>query len=201
MTYTTLRVSARGTVLFEDHAQRLGPLVRAPIERFAATASEGIYAVQALGSELLIERRRGTRLIEGLEARFMVSPVVARAGPFAKPAPPSPYDSVRAAGALTLLTNSEGDEIYETCVASVMAWDGQSLVLVPSSRPRVLSTAETFVAREFRHRRSPIRRESDWGLLVMNAVASVTPVFPERQPFDPALLAEIRAAVEETAGR
>lgn len=200
--YTTLRVSSRGVVLFEDHAERLGPLVRSQFEHFAASATEGIYSLRADGPTLSIEPRAGTRLTAEADVREAVSPVLERKGAFAKPAPPSAYDAVRSLGVMTLLTSSAGDEIFESCLASVMAWDGESLVLVPTNRPRVMSVAESFVARDFPHRRAPIRTDGNWGLLLINAVAAVVPAWlPGRKPFPTQLLAEIKAAIEATAIR
>jgi len=202
VSYTTLRVSERGVVLFEAHAERLGPQVREPFQRFAATAAEGIYSLRAESNKLRIERRAGTRLVEDAELRTTVSPVIGGQGPIPKPTPPSVYDAVRATGAMTLLISAAGDEIYESCLASVMAWDGQSLVLVPNERPRVRSLAEAFIAHRFPHRRAPIRVDGDWGLLLINAVAAVAPVrVPGRQPFPGELLHELRAAIEATAIR
>jgi hypothetical protein len=202
MGYTTVRVSAAGVVLFEDHAVRLGPEARPAFEQFAATATEGVYSLRAHGAELTIERRAGSRLHDEVVLRTRVSPMLSHPGPFAKPAPPSLYDSVRIPDAITLLTNHSGDELYECDVASVMAWDGASLVLVPTDRPRVLSVAEAFVAREFLHRRAAIRTDGDWGLLLMNAVAAVAPKrLHGRHAFPPELLADLRAAMELTATR
>ncbi len=200
--YTTLRVNTRGVVLFEAHAERLGPLVRSDFEQFAASANEGVYSLRADGSTLSIQPRSGTRLTADADVREAVSPMLEHKGAFAKPAPPSAYDSVRSLGIMTLLTSAEGDEIFESCLASVMAWDGQSLVLVPSNRPRVMSVAERFVARDFPHRRAPIRTDGDWGLLLINAVAAVVPAWlPGRKRFSSELLAQIKAAIEATAIR
>lgn len=202
MSYTTLRVSARGVVLFESHAARLGPAARPEFERFAASATSGIYSLHAQGDVLRVEARGGSRLTEGLSVRTEVSPVIDRQGAFAKPAPPSPYEPVRRAMTTTLLTDAAGAEVYESCVASVLAWDGASLILVPHDRPRVASVAETFVERHFYHRRAPIRTDSDWGLMLINAVASVPlDTLPGRRPFSIELYLAIQNAIEATAAR
>ncbi len=204
VSFTTLRVSARGVVLFEDHATRLGRLYRHAFERFAAHASHGVYALRGLETgELEVEYRSGSKLMQpGLTVKTAVSPVRHHPAPFAKPPSPSEYDAVRSPGAVTLLTDAEGSEIYEACVAAVMAWDGASLVLVPSDRPRVLSVAESFVARNFSHRRAPIRTDGDWGLLLINAAESLAPESaPARCRFDPLTLERVRASIDATAAR
>lgn len=204
MSFTTLRVSASGVILFEEHANRLGPGYRRAFERFAAHASQGIYALYGLDSgELHIEPRSGSKLDQlDLSVKCAVSPLLARGGPFAKPPSPSAYDAVRAPGVVTLLTDATGVEIYEACIAAVIAWDGESLVLVPSARPRVLSVTETFLARSFPHRRAPIRTGGDWGLLLINAVTSLElGSLLGRRPFEPSTLERIRAALEASTAR
>ncbi len=201
MKYTTLRVSARGVVLFEEHAERLGPTLRPAFEKFAATASEGVYSLRGDADRLVVERRSGSRLHEGVVVRSAVSPMALRHGPFAKPAPPSPYDDVRSASAITLLTDVGETEIFECCVAAVMAWDGTDLVMVPADRPRVQSVAEAFVARDFPHRRGPIHTAGSWGLLLINAVGSAAPFIGAREPFPPDVAAHLQATIDATAVR
>ena len=200
MSYTTLRVSRSGVVLFAAHAERLGPALLPAFESFAASATEGVYSLRAQGYQLLVEQRPESRLRDGVALRTAVSPVLARGGPFPKPASPSEYDAVRAPGTVTLLTDAAGEELYECDLASVMAWDGSTLILVPEDRPRVLSVAELFVARTFAHRRAPIRVDGTWGLLLINAVAAVSPI-TARAAFSPMLLQQIRSAIEATARR
>ena len=203
MSFTTLRVSARGVIFFEDHATRLGRPYRRAFERFASHAQQGVYALHGHGSaELEVEQRTGSRLeLPGLEVKRAVSPVLEHRAPFAKPPSPSEYDAVRSPAAVTLLTDAAGSEIYEACIAAVIAWDGDSLVLVPSDRPRVLSVAEAFVARNFSHRRAPIRVDGDWGLLLVNAAGSLSPDFLGRQAFDPLTLEHMRVSIERSAVR
>ncbi len=199
MGYTTLRVSALGVVLFEEHAARLGPALLPAFERFAATATEGVYSLRANGEKLEVERRTGSRLQEPFRLTTAVSPMLESPGPFPKPAPPSAYDSVRTPKTVTLLTDAAGVEIYECDLAGVMAWDGTSLVMVPEDRPRVLSVAEAFVARRFSHRRAPIRTDGHWGLLLINAVAMVAPPSGGRRPFSRQFLGQLSKAIEATA--
>lgn len=201
MSYTTLRVSARGVVLFEEHAARLGAALLPSFERFAAAATEGVYSLRANGDQLDVERRAGSRLQEGFRLATAVSPMLTREGPFPKPSPPSAYDSVRTPKTVTLLTDAAGVEIFECDIASVMAWDGTSLVLVPTDRPRVQSVAEAFVARRFSHRRAPIRVDGHWGLLLINAVAAVAPASGGRRPFSRQFLGQLTKAIEATAAR
>ncbi len=201
MSYTTLRVSALGVVLFEEHAARLGPALLPAFERFAASATQGVYSLRANGDALDVERLSGSRLQRAFRLRTAVSPMLTQEGPFPKPRPPSAYDSVRVEKTVTLLTDAAGEEIYESDIASVMAWDGTSLVMVPSDRPRVMSVAEAFVARRFSHRREPIRTDGHWGLLLINAVAVVAPPAGGRRPFSRQFLGQLTKAIEATAAR
>lgn len=204
MSFTTLRVCARGVIFFEEHAHRLGPAYRSAFRRFAHNAAEGIYALRGVGGdELAVERRDGSRLLQpALEVKTAISPMLNHNAPFAKPPSPSPYDAVRSKTTVTLLTDAKGDEIYEACIAAVMAWDGDSLVLVPEDRPRVLSVAEAFVARNFSHRRAAIHAAGDWGLLLINAAGELAPAsVPNRRVFDPLLLEKLRGAIGASAVR
>ena len=175
--YTALRVTESGGVpLFEGHVRRLGEACREPLRQFAAQAAVGVYRVSWNGVELSAVSRPPSRLVEGMPTRFMVSPFAGQRGRFAKPGPPNPYEGVRVEGVSTLLTDSLGEELYESCVASLVAWDGASLVLALEEVPGVASVAEAEVAARLAPRRARLLVKSTWPLLLINAVAGTCAV-------------------------
>ena len=196
-TYTALRVtSERRVPLFEGHVRRLGEGSREALLDFASRAVPGVYQLTWNGRELVSELRPASRLIEGMPTRLVVSPFAGQRGRFAKPAPPSPYDSVRLPGVSSLLTDALGEEIYESCVASVLAWDGERLVMTPEEVPAVASVAEHEVSARFPHRRASIRVNGDWPLLLINAVAGTCAVMvPGRAAFPSDVRARLDAAL------
>jgi hypothetical protein len=196
--YTALRVLEPGRVwLLEGHARRLGPGSREALVAFAAGAQPGVYRANWDGTGLVTALRGPSRLIEGMPTRLVVSPFADQHGRFPKPAPPSPYDRVREDGVATLLTDTRGEELYESCAASVLAWNGTSLVLTPESSPAVASVAEAEVARTLPVLRAPIAVKGDWPLVLINAVAGVVGVTVEGREAFPAVA---RAQVEEALG-
>lgn len=194
MSFTTVRVTGAGVVLFAGHAARLGPdaSVQRQYAAFARTALPGVYALTVRGDRLEVEPRPGSRLVDGLPTRCLPSPLPPGQGPIAKPRPPSAYGAVRAPGIATLLTDAAGEELFESCAASLLAWDGRGLVLVPEDRPRVASLAEAFLAAHFQPSRRPLLRGGAEALLLVNAVRCAEPARGSR----PAFPAELRAAVE-----
>ncbi|MCU0484213.1 MAG: hypothetical protein MUC54_08115 [Chloroflexi bacterium] len=199
MNYTTLRVDAAGVVLYEGHAARLapaGPRARADFRRFAATAAPGVYAVRAAADGLRVEALAGSRLAGGQPVRFRVSPFAGRRGAFAKPGPPSAYDAVRLPGVATLLTSADGGEIYESCVAAVLGWDGARLVRVPEDRPRVASLAEAAVCSALPWTRAPLRVADALPLVLVNAAAGPCTVQTGRPAVPAELLARMDRAIE-----
>ena len=128
--------------------------------------------------------RNASKLVEGMPTRLMVSPFVGQRGRFAKPSPPNEYASVSVEGVSTLLTDAAGEELYETCVASLVAWDGASLVLAPEEVPAVESVAEAEVWAKLAPRRARLWVKSAWPLLLINAVAGTCAVdLPGRTAF------------------
>lgn len=200
-TFTALRVTEAGQVpLLEGHLRRLGESSRTALLEFASRAQPGVYRVRWDGRKLTAELRPPSRLVEGMPTRLVVSPFFGQRGRFAKPAPPSAYDGVRIAGVSSLLTDASGREIYESCVASVVAWDGASLVLPPDEVPAVASVAEAEVASRFPHRRAPILVAGDWPLLLINAVAGTCAVSVQgRVAFPPEVRARLDAALSSPA--
>ncbi len=195
--YTALRVSDEGAIpLFEGHVRRLGESCRSALDEFGKQAMPGVYRVFWDGEKLAAEVRAPSRLADGMPTRFVVSPFAHLQGRFPKPRPPSAYDSVRLDGISSLLTDVQGTQIYESCVASVIAWGGQMLVLPPFEAPGVESVAATEIAARFRHRRAPLPVDSDWPLLLINAVGGTcAPLLAGRAAFPINERAEIQAAL------
>jgi hypothetical protein len=185
MRYTTLRVATAGVVLYDFHVERLapeGPAGLAAFARFAREATPGIYGVAVVDGELRVERLTGSRLVAGMPVRQRVSPFAALRGAFPKPGPPNAYDTVRLAGVATLLTSSDGAEIYESCVAAVLGWDGTRFVCVPEDRPRVASLSEAAVRAVLPCVRAPLRTDDRLPLILLNAVAGPCAVDTGRPP-------------------
>ncbi len=183
--YTVLRVTkASGVPLFEGHVRRLGESSRGALRHFASETAAGIYRVTWDGKQLTTLLRPASRLVEGMSTRFVVSPFADQRGRFAKPSPPNLYDAVRIDGVSSLLTDRAGEELYEACVASIVAWDGKSLVLPPEEVPAVASLAEAEVAAKLPVRRARLMIAGDWPLLLINAVAGTCQVqVPGRADF------------------
>ena len=169
--YTVLGVTTAGVPLFEKHGRRLGLSSRPALLRFVSAATPGVYRVTWTGAELLTEARGASRLIDGMPTRVVVSPYAALRGRFAKPAPPNRYESVRVPGVATLLTSEDGAQLYESCSAALVAWDGAQLVLPPLDAPGVKSLAEEAVCEALPHRRAALLTAGAWPLLLINAVA------------------------------
>ncbi len=192
-TYTALRLTpARAVPLFEGHVRRLGEDSREALQQFASAGAAGIYRVTWDGRRLTTVLRGPSRMVEDMPTRLVVSPFAGLRGRFAKPAPPSPYDAVRIEGVATLLTDARGDELYESCSASVLAWDGAVLVLPTDQAPAVASVAEAEVAGKFAHRRARVLVADQWPLLLINAVVGTCAVHvPGRPAFPPDVRARL----------
>jgi hypothetical protein len=202
--YTTLRVTEAGVVLHDFHVERLAPEGAAGLAafaRFARNARPGIYGVTVAGEELRAEPRAGSNLVEGMPVRLVVSPFAARRGAFPKPGPPSPYDGVRGPGVATLLTSADGSEIYESCVAAVLGWDGTHFVGVPEDRPRVASVAEAAVRATLPFVRSPLRTDDCLPLVLLNAVAGPCTVSTGRPPLPADAMALLTQVLERFTRR
>lgn len=203
MSFTTLRVVDAGITLYAWHESRFAgdPEALAAFHAFASVAQPGIWALRFTEGSLVVERRAGSRLVDGQPVRFAVSPFAERSGSFAKPSPPNRYDEVRAPGVATLLTSSDGREIFESCVASVVAWDGTGLVTVPEDRPRVASCAERFLRRSFPVRSAPLLAEEPLPLLLVNAVRTAAPFVPGRPEFPLHMRQALESSIDSTARR
>jgi len=192
VSYTTLRVEEAGVVLYDYHLRRLGR-DHAEFERFARGAAPGVYSISTGDGGFRSTRLAGSRLREGMPVRYRVSPVADRPGPFAKPAPPSEYDSVRQADVVTLLTSASGTELYEACVAALIGWDGSRFVCVPQDRPRVASVTEAAVREAFVTREAPLSRDEKLPLILVNAVKGPCRVdIPGRERFPDDAVSRLR---------
>jgi hypothetical protein len=193
--YTVFRVLDGGRLpLRRLHAERLGRDAGQPLARFATTATPGIYRATWDGERLGTTRRGPSRLTEGLPCRLLVSPFAGARGRFAKPAPPSPYDTVRLDGVVTLLTDLTSTELYESCVAGLVAWDGQGFVVAPADAPAVASVAERAIIEHLAPRHATLEVASGWPLLLVNAaVGTCAPSLPGRAPFPPEARARLDA--------
>jgi hypothetical protein len=195
--YTVLKLTdARSIPLFEGHVGRLGEAARGALRAFAAHAEPGIYRVMWRDEQLQPVKLARSRLVEGMPTRLAVSPFAGHVGAFAKPAAPSPYDTVRMDGVATLLTDLAGAQLYEACSAGLLAWDGTSLVLPPEEVPRVASLAEAAVIAHCAHRRAPLQVADAWPLLLLNAVVGTCAVeVVGRAPFPEGVRAQVDAAL------
>ncbi|MBL8916956.1 MAG: hypothetical protein JNM17_40000 [Archangium sp.] len=193
-TYTVLRVTeASGIPLFDQHVRRLGENSRGALRHFASQAMPGMYRLWWDGRQFDTLKVEGSALKEGMPTRFAVSPFAAQKGRFTKPAPPSLYDSVRIDGVATLLTDVKGEELYESCRASLLAWDGTTLVLPDENVPAVASVTEAEVLAKFSFRRAVLPVKSEWPLLLLNAVLGTCGITVEgRAPFP----ADVRAKLD-----
>ncbi len=94
-----------------------------------------------------------------------------------------------------LKEGSPTEEIYEACVAGIVAWDGWSLVLPPVEAPAVASVSEARIAAQLEHRRARIRVDGDWPILLINAVVGTCKLnIPGRGSFP----ATVRAHLDVT---
>ncbi|MBL8919798.1 MAG: hypothetical protein JNJ54_13100 [Myxococcaceae bacterium] len=199
-TYTVLRLTEQYSIpLLHRHAARLGGEALGALQHFRSLApAPGIFRVSWDGRQLTTLHLPKSRLSEGMPVRALPSPFAGRQGRFAKPAPPNPYDAVRMDGVATLLTSADGAELYESCSATVVAWNGTALVLPPVEAPAVASLAEAAIEAHEQVVRCPVPAAGDWPLLLVNAVVrTCAPSIPGRRPFPP----EVRARLEALLAR
>lgn len=203
MIWTALKVVPAGVVLFDEHLRRLSPAGPAVLDRFRAFAREaspGAWILRVVGDGLEAESFTSSMRDEA-PTRVCVSPFADRTGAFPKPAKPSAYHSLRTPGVVTLLTSADGEELFETCAATLVSWDGSRLLLVPDDRPRVDATSERFLARTFDVVRRPIRADADQPLVAVNAVKGTCTLATDRTPFPADVLIAIEEALLSSARR
>lgn len=201
MSYTVLRVTEGGVLFRAHHARRFdraGPRARAAFESFCQSALPGIHVLRFEQGALRTQLRAASRLQPGIAVRWRVSPHAGRVGGFAKPAPPCPYDAVRASGVATLLTDARGEELLEACSASVIAWTGDGWIAPPDDRPRVQGVAEAALRASGILRSAPIQKVARQPILLVNAVIGACTVDPAQLPLPPedAVAAVERALLE-----
>jgi len=206
MTYTALKVTDAGVLLYDEHLQRLAPHGGRAAEAFAAFARDakpGAYRVTLDEEERLRAEVRGeSRLRDGMPVRYFRSPFADGASAFAKPPNPNRYDDVRLDGVATLLLSASGQEVLESCSAAVMGWEGVQLLCVPDERPRVWSTTEAYLRRRFGFVLQPLSLTADVPLVLVNAVKGVCLIQPEgRRPLPVEIAEQLRTAFEESARR
>lgn len=196
--YTTLLVDDSGVRWAEQHERRFvpgGPVAVAAFRAFAADVAPGVYAVRWEPGGLVVETRPASRLRDGIPVRYLSSPFASVRGRFPKPPPPA-YREVRMPGVVTLLTDPTGREIYEACVATVIAWNGRNWVVPPADRPRVDSVAEAVLRDALPVVEAPIPVGSDWPLALINAVVGVCfPLSPGRRDVSTSVKEELEAVL------
>lgn len=197
--YTVLRVTEAYVIpLLHRHAVRLGVDAVGALNHFRSLTDPGLYRVTWDGRQLTTLKLPGSRLREGMPVRLLPSPFVGQHRRFTKPSPPSPYDTVRVDGVATLLTSADGSELYESCSATIVAWDGSSIVLAPEEVPAVASLAEAAIAEHEPIRRRPIAAANDWPLLLVNAaIGSCAPTIAGRSVFP----ADVRVRLDALLSR
>jgi hypothetical protein len=189
MTYTRLRLAAGGIVLCRYHERRLALDADggAAFARFARTSAPGVWVVWTDAAGLLHARPGGaSALRDGMPVRWATSPLAGGRGPVPKSGAPSVYDALRVADVETILLSGDGREVYESCRAAALGWDGERIVCVPHDRPRIWSTTETAVREHLPVLEAPLPVTADLPLLLVNAVVGTcAPALPGRPPFPP----------------
>ncbi|MBN1962328.1 MAG: hypothetical protein JW841_15450 [Deltaproteobacteria bacterium] len=176
MPYTSLRLTERGIVLKDFHMRRLqaaGPNADAALEQLAKDKKPGCYSVWAEDKVWRIEPRGESRLYDGMPIRYLPSPLLGKVGPCAKTASPNPYDAVRTLGIATLLTSANGEEIFESCSAAVIGWDGNQFICVPENNPHVWSTSEAAIRKYMPFISAPIKISDTFPVILVNAIKGV----------------------------
>lgn len=204
MTWTALRASDSGVLLYDEHCARMrtgGETAARLFRNFARDVTAGAWVVEVDGDSLSANRLPGTGLVDGARSRVLPSPFRHLTGSFPKPPRPSPYHALRTPGVVTLLSDADGHELYESCAAAIVGWDGSRLVFPPESRPRVWSTAERFFARAFDHVRAPLLQNDTIPLLAINAVAGTCAFNAGRAPFPADVRARLDRAFAQSAQR
>jgi hypothetical protein len=205
MSFTTLRVNENGVLLYSQHEQRFRnageDAVRA-YRQFAADATQGVYNLFWDGKILLVKERGESTLFDGMPVRFMVSPIANLKNRIDKPMPPSIYSNFVETNISTLLTSADGKEIFESCRASVIAWNGKNIIRVPDDRPAVRSTMERLLKEMPGVIEEPILKDSAYPIALVNAVkCTCTLTIEGRNEFPVEELERIREVYMATAKR
>lgn len=177
MSYTLLRVSEFGVVLWEGHCERLGIVpeidtrLHATLHRELLARGAGVYAVRVDGGAFTIESRQDRRWPQAIAWSTALSPLFGGTGLRAKADVLSLYADLRTRTGEVLCTDGSGDYVYETARASVFAWDGARVIAPPIDAPRVSSVGELALRDAYTVSCRPLRVDGDTGaLFVLNAV-------------------------------
>lgn len=205
MSFTTLKINDAGVLLYDKHEQRFlnaGEDALKAYKQFAKDAKPGAYTLNWDGKNLLIKVRGESTLFDGMPVRFMASPIANLNTRIDKPMPPSIYTNLVELTISTLLTSADGKEIYESCRASVIAWNGKNIVRVPNDRPAVNSTMEMLLHEMPNVVEEPIMKDSDYPIALVNAVKCTCTIAVEgRKEFPKEQLEKIKEAYLASAKR
>ena len=205
MSFTSLKINDEGVLLFALHEQRFrnaGEEAVSAYHQFAAIAEPGTYALKWDNNTMIVAPRGESLLFDGMPVRYRVSPLVDIKNRISKTAQPNIYTNLREPGITTLLTSADGTEIYESCMASVIAWNGKQIVMVPADRPGVRSTMEELLKQMPGVVEEPILVASDYPIALVNAVKCTCTLYIEgREPFPVEQLEKIREFYLATARR
>jgi hypothetical protein len=176
MSFTTLKVDDNGVLLYVLHEERFrmaGDAAVAAYRQFAAGAASGNYNLYWDNKNLLIKARGESRLVDGMPVRYRVSPIANLKNRIDKPAPPSIYSDLVESGLSTMLTSADGNEMFESCSAAVIAWNGKNIIRVPDDRPAVRSTMEGLLKIIPGVIEEPILKDSTYPIALVNALKCV----------------------------
>jgi hypothetical protein len=180
MGFTTFCLDNAQIALLDWHLDRLDPLLsgRAELEaqlaRWCVTAPDGVYSATYARGNMTLSGPRQSRLYEGVLVRLCPSPFQAFTGAFAKPS--TGYEQVRATTHVSLLTSADSAEIFEACVAGVLAVNNGKLTMTPTDRPRVASLTERFLNQHFDVVRAPIFTRGTAPLAAFNSAVGIVPL-------------------------
>ncbi len=205
MSFTTLRINDDGVLLYALHEERFrnsGEDAILSYRKFALEAKAGVYNLTWDGENLLVKERGESNLFDGMPARYRVSPIAHLKNRIDKPAPPSIYSNLVEPTISTLLTSADGKEIYESCRASIISWNGKNIIRVPDNRPAVKSTMERLLKDMPDVIEEPILVDSAYPITLINAVKCTCTISVEgRNPFPIEQLEKIKEAFLATAKR
>lgn len=182
MSFTTLKINDNGVLLYSLHEERFRKAGNEAVQayrKFATNAVPGVYNLYWDGKHLLVKTREGSSLFDGMPVRYRVSPIANMKNRIDKPMPPSIYTGLVELNISTLLTSADGKEIFESCRASVVAWNGKNIIRVPDDRPAVMSTMEQLLSKVTNVMEEPIVADSDYPIALVNAVKCICTVSME----------------------
>lgn len=203
--YTSLRATEDGVLFYDQHLARFKRAAGAEGEKafrdFAENVRPGAWSLRFDEGGLTVKAMPGSRLFDGMPAVLRPSPLAPGSPALEKPAPPGPYAPLRIDGVSVLLSSLDGGEIWESCSAAVLAFDGRGLIHPPDDRPRVRSTAEAHLRSLLPMRAAPVPSDCR-ALLLVNAVKGACLLEPPRSgEFPAALLETVRTIVSVSARR